>query len=147
MFQLKILRLNGEWSRQLFFLTIERFLVSSWGKLKIWEILSDEREQFQHKRAKENERIVPCCLQHKTFSVYFDPSWWKVELKKCSSDTFFEKTRKCKIFLWNLKQRNSFKIHPINFMSLSAIKLDQRMLSTDPSSANIKRWDFYLPAS
>lgn len=41
--------------------------------------------------------------------------------------------------------KNSSKIHPINFMSFSALKLDQRMLSLDPTAAaNIKRWAFNL---
>lgn len=63
-------------------------------------------------------------------------------VKLCWSEGLTKKNReffKLK-HLRNLNQTKSFKIHPINFMSLSAIKLDQRMLSSDPSStANVKR--------
>lgn len=54
-------------------------------------------------------------------------------------------TQNWKVFKQFWGDKNSFKIHPTNFMSFSALKLDQRMLSLDPTAAaNIKRWAFNL---
>lgn len=120
--------------------------------MKIWEILSETHGEERERRERENCRRATLLSfpfrkkMKRRLSVYFDSSlrrvvpssWWILTSSMRRAD---QPQQAVKWSFEFLSEASGFKIHPINFMSLSAIKLDQRMLSSDPSAANIKRWD------